>query len=251
MKLQKVIKNKNKLSKRSYNKRYDQIMSELYPILRFIQYTQINKKVVHLNSKMRTTYSNLQEGYGNYQEDLVQQQIERMIDYIPKIDTTKKISNVLFVIQVKSTRIYFYSTIISPKLRIYSLDTDNESNNLLIDNSNSNYSKNKYDNYEQRFQEIQYKIYFDYYFNRITYIKFLNYTFLIHMIYFFIKEDKYSDQFIELYTKRSYNTNHINQAVKLIKNIYKIYKKNIMNKKQYTLKIGAKTIENLIQKYFN
>ena len=260
IKLQKLMKNKNKMNQKKYKRKYNQIMDRLYPILEFVQYTQINKKVVHLNSRMRTTYSKLQEGYGDYQEDLVLQQIEQMINYIPKIDTNKKISNILYVIQVQSTRIYFYSTIITPKLKFTPLDIDNESNQYLIDDIDENEEieeedeEEKYERYEKQFKKISSKIYLDYIKREITYSKFLSYTFLIHMLYFFIEEEKKSDHFISLYNKRIYNKTNkkskIYKTTKLIYEIYKIYKNKNINNYNYNLKIGLKTIESFIKRYF-
>ena len=120
---------------------------------------------------------------------------------------------------------------------MYSLDTEDESNPLLIDKNEEKINYD-YENVEEKFKNISKNIYLDYINNKISYVKFNKYSFLIKLIYFFLHEDKQSDLFIEVYHKTTFHNTPLSQLIKLIHHIYKVYQKKLFPVNENKINIG-------------
>ena len=267
-KMQKLMKQKYTMSKHQYNRKYNQIMQDLYPILEFVAYTQINKKVQHFNKKV-TYYSPIAEGMYKFKDDLILYAIHQMLQYIPKIDTNRKVSNPLFVTQLRSSRKYLYQDLLESKHNDLSIDyyeTDDDEVDWLVkyvDAPNildSQEEKPSFSIFEIDHKKIDdntsiifNKILSDFNSRKINSSKFQKYILILTTIQYYLntittKKNSIFDNINEKQLKMRNRHDTVSHLSKIINKIYETYISH-NNSNKFIYKLNKKTIQEFIVNY--
>lgn len=250
-----------------FKRKYDDIMTKLYPLLEFAAYNAINKKVQRFSNSAFIFNSNIADGMNVFKDDLMNYAISSIIDYIPKIDASReRISDILWVIAKRSSQIYLYSTLIEPRYRFIQLDAfdpdniDIKSQPSFIDEGIQDDEDESVihtiDDIKLKFSDIYKLIYSDLENKKISIYKFYKYSFINKLLFMYLLYEKDVNRknpiFKDVYSFAIKFRNKYDDKIylaKILLKLYKIYKENYLYETKYIFKIGFKLILEFLNTY--